>query len=92
MGRIYSTQSRQGIGFASAIETSSCRRCPTITIEVARGLASRLRLKPITADIYVRAYKRRQGIGFASAIETAREEANRTEAKQSPGDWLRVCD
>ncbi len=61
---------RQGIGFASAIETFNAPICPPPARRVARGLASRLRLKPIIEYTNVLLCLRRQGIGFASAIET----------------------
>jgi len=62
---------RQGIGFASAIETGDLVNCEDTFLDVARGLASRLRLKLSKPSYSWTHLWSRQGIGFASAIETA---------------------
>ncbi len=79
---------RQGIGFSPEIETRlRSRPCPRPS-GVARGLASRLRLKHV--GIPVGAVRRicRQGIGFSPEIETLFLYTSQMLAITSPGDWL----
>ncbi len=84
---------RTGTGFASAIETARRRRLCQWRSSVARGLASRLRLKRCQSacGCCCRA-QRRTGTGFASAIETSRPPERIRQKGMSHGDWLRVCD
>ena len=62
--------SRQRIGFAFAIETAEYYVTNLKLYEVARGLASRLRLKLGNRTQYEAHLRCRQRIGFAFAIET----------------------
>ncbi len=61
---------RQGIGFSPEIETTNEARSRGDDSLVARGLASRLRLKPRFSPFLTTVRLRRQGIGFSPEIET----------------------
>ena len=83
---------RQGIGFSSEIETPRTSVHLRAIHEVARGLASRQRLKPGVSSTSSMTGKRRQGIGFSSEIETILGVALPSLFDWSPGDWLLVRD
>ncbi len=83
-----SASRRQGIGFSPEIETAIPRLLITIYLVVARGLASRLRLKLSRKACKERCLCRRQGIGFSPEIETQKLAYDETLAWVSPGDWL----
>ncbi len=55
---------------------------------VARGLASRLRLKPARDKARNSYPGSRQGIGFSPEIETVRGVEKPRRKNKSPGDWL----
>ena len=63
---------RQGAGISSEIETKSMSLGQQLSYLVVRGLASRLRLKPITGVRGINAKSRRQGAGISSEIETVK--------------------
>ncbi len=79
---------RQGIGFSPEIETVIRRKIGNDACYVARGLASRLRLKQPGGNILLAGPPSRQGIGFSPEIETVMMPAVALGTVTSPGDWL----
>ncbi len=79
---------RQGIGFSPEIETLIICSIPIAWRRVARGLASRLRLKQTCQGCVHLRYAGRQGIGFSPEIETSMACHARVGNSASPGDWL----
>ncbi len=79
---------RQGIGFSPEIETHSPRGIHGAGLVVARGLASRLRLKLRSENQSPCRVHSRQGIGFSPEIETLVAGLAPGARVASPGDWL----
>ena len=69
-GGVRGIRRRKGAGFSSEIETFQDFRVGIIYMKVARGLASRLRLKPIREPRSQKSTPGRKGAGFSSEIET----------------------
>src|SRR6266550_2618567 len=67
------TSSRQGPGISPEIETEIVIFHAIIPFKVARGLASRLRLKQPLRCVPGWGYHRRQGPGISPEIETRRD-------------------
>src|SRR5258708_17209646 len=84
-------RSRQGDGFSSEIETDIARPLARRPGTVARGMASRLRLKHRCFHCLVPFFSGRQGDGFSSEIETRITAHPTADPSWPPGGWLLVC-
>ena len=77
----------QGAGISSEIETCHLFALALQRSQVARGLASHLRLKLIAMNRLRKPYESRQGAGISSEIETQIRFGKKFTLAQSPGGW-----
>src|SRR5216683_1315710 len=80
----------EGTGFSSEIETCRNHLHVTLASDVARELASHLRLKQARRSIRRLRGHRGEGTGFSSEIETVLASAVPVWKKEWRGNWLLI--